>query len=96
MTSIVKYLNQKYGKVIKLELKHQYYNMRHMREAILVAVPCRTNDISGMPGTSEFARLWEYLPSTDTLVTTELQGLGEKYADFLINNVKPTLDYITK
>jgi enterochelin esterase-like enzyme len=65
----------------------------HMREAILVAVPCRTNDISGMPGTSEFARLWEYLPSTDTLVTTELQGLGEKYADFLINNVKPTLDY---
>ena len=28
MTSIVKYLNQKYGKVIKLELKHQYYNMR--------------------------------------------------------------------
>ena len=28
MTSIVKYLNQKYGKVVKLELKHQYYNMR--------------------------------------------------------------------
>ena len=28
MTSIVKYLNQKYGKIIKLELKHQYYNMR--------------------------------------------------------------------
>ncbi len=28
MTSIVKFLNQKYGKVVKLELKHQYYNMR--------------------------------------------------------------------
>ena len=28
MASIVKYLNQKYGKVVKLELKHQYYNMR--------------------------------------------------------------------
>ncbi len=28
MTAIVKFLNQKYGKVVKLELKHQYYNMR--------------------------------------------------------------------
>ncbi|MBR3709429.1 MAG: peptidase T [Bacteroidales bacterium] len=28
MSSIVKFLNQKYGKVVKLELKHQYYNMR--------------------------------------------------------------------
>ena len=28
MTSVVKFLNQKYGKVVKLELKHQYYNMR--------------------------------------------------------------------
>ena len=28
MTAVVKYLNQKYGKVVKLELKHQYYNMR--------------------------------------------------------------------
>ena len=28
MTSIVKFLNQKYGKVVKLQLKHQYYNMR--------------------------------------------------------------------
>lgn len=65
----------------------------HMREAILVAVPCRTDDIPGMPGTSEFARLWEYLPSTDVLMTTDLQGLGEKYAEFLIHNVKPTLDY---
>jgi predicted alpha/beta superfamily hydrolase len=65
----------------------------HMREAILVAVPCRTDDIPGMPGTSEFARLWEYLPSTDVLMTTELQGLGAKYAEFLIGNVKPTLDY---
>ena len=64
-----------------------------MREAILVAVPCRTNEIPGMPGTSEFARLWEYLPSTDKLMTTDLQGLGAQYADFLIHNVKPTLDY---
>lgn len=64
-----------------------------MREAILVAVPCRTDDIPGRPGTSEFARLWEYLPSTDTLMTTDLRGLGANYADFLIHNVKPTLDY---
>lgn len=28
MTSIVEYLNKKYGDVVKLELKHQYYNMR--------------------------------------------------------------------
>ena len=28
MTAVVKFLNQKYGKVVKLELKHQYYNMR--------------------------------------------------------------------
>ena len=28
MTAIVKFLNQKYGKVVKLELKHQYYNIR--------------------------------------------------------------------
>ena len=65
----------------------------HMREAILVAVPCRTNDIQGISGTSDFARLWEYLPSTDLLVTTTLKGLGAQYADFLIHNVKPTLDY---
>lgn len=32
MTSIVKFLNKKYGKVVKLELKHQYYNMRQMVE----------------------------------------------------------------
>ncbi|MBQ7252260.1 MAG: hypothetical protein IJS32_06640 [Kiritimatiellae bacterium] len=64
-----------------------------MREAILVAVPCRTNEIAGMPGTSEYARLWEYLPGTDKLMTTDLQGLGANYAKFLIDNVKPTLDY---
>ena len=28
MTSIVEFLNKKYGNVVKLELKHQYYNMR--------------------------------------------------------------------
>ncbi|MBQ3710397.1 MAG: peptidase T [Bacteroidales bacterium] len=32
MTSIVKFLNKKYGKVVKLELKHQYNNMRQMVE----------------------------------------------------------------
>ena len=65
----------------------------HMREAILVAVPCRTNEIPGISGSSEYARLWEYLPSTDNLMgIAELPGLGANYADFLINNVKPTLD----
>ena len=28
ITSIVEFLNKKYGDVVKLELKHQYYNMR--------------------------------------------------------------------
>ena len=28
MTSVVEFLNKKYGDVVKLELKHQYYNMR--------------------------------------------------------------------
>lgn len=28
ITSIVEFLNKKYGNVVKLELKHQYYNMR--------------------------------------------------------------------
>ena len=28
LTSIVEFLNKKYGDVVKLELKHQYYNMR--------------------------------------------------------------------
>ena len=28
MTSIAEYLNKKYGNVVELELKHQYYNMR--------------------------------------------------------------------
>ena len=32
MTAAVKYLNQKYGKVVKLQLKHQYYNMRQQVE----------------------------------------------------------------
>ena len=38
MTSIVKFLNQKYGKVVKLELKHQYYNMRQEVEPHFVIV----------------------------------------------------------
>jgi tripeptide aminopeptidase len=28
MTAVVEFLNKKYGNVVKLELKHQYYNMR--------------------------------------------------------------------
>lgn len=63
-----------------------------MRETILVAVPCReTPAAPGAP--ADTGRLLEYLPSTDTLMTTDLQGLGAHYADFLIGNVKPTLDY---
>ena len=65
-----------------------------MREAILVGVPCRTNLI---PGTTQdymaYARLWEYLPGTDHLMGMEqLPGLADHYADFLLNNVRPTLD----
>lgn len=65
----------------------------HMREAILVAVPCRETPVPVPGATADTGRLWEYLPSTDTLMTTDLQGLGANYADFLIHNVKPTLDY---
>ncbi|MBR4188764.1 MAG: hypothetical protein IKQ55_02255 [Kiritimatiellae bacterium] len=64
-----------------------------MREAILVAVPCRETPVPVPGATADTGRLWEYLPSTDTLMTTDLQGLGANYADFLIHNVKPTLDY---
>ena len=64
-----------------------------MREAILVAVPCRETPVPIEGAPADTGRLWEYLPSTDILMTTTLQGLGAKYADFLINNVKPTLDY---
>ena len=66
-----------------------------MREAIIVGVPCRTEPI---PGTSQdqaaFARLWEYLPGTDCLMgIAELPGLGTDYANFVVDNVKPTLDW---
>ena len=65
-----------------------------MREAILVGVPCRMTDIPGWPGTATYARLWEYLPGTDHLMGMEqLPGLADHYADFLLNNVRPTLDY---
>ena len=59
---------------------------------LVQTVPCRTDDIPGMPGTSELARRREYLPSTDTLMTTDLRGLGANYAEFLVNDVKPALD----
>lgn len=64
-----------------------------MREAILVAVPCRETPVPVQGATADTGRLWEYLPSTDILMTTDLQGLGANYADFLVHNVKPTLDY---
>ena len=64
-----------------------------MREAILVAVPCRETPVPIPGATADTGRLWEYLPSTDVLMTTDLQGLGAHYADFLVHNVKPTLDY---
>lgn len=32
MTSVVEFLNRKYGEVVKLDLKHQYYNMRQAVE----------------------------------------------------------------
>lgn len=63
-----------------------------MREAILVGIPCRTEPI---PGDSNpfYGRLWEYLPHMDCLKGTDIQGLGGYYAKFLVDNVKPTLDY---
>ena len=65
-----------------------------MREAILVGVPCRMTDIPDWPGTATYARLWEYLPGTDNLMGMEqLPGLADHYADFLLNNVRPTLDH---
>lgn len=64
-----------------------------MREAILVGVPCRTEDLPGMSGTATYARLWEYLPGTDHLMGMEqFPGLADHYANFLLNNVRPTLD----
>lgn len=64
-----------------------------MREAILVGVPCRSDDIPGWPGTASYARLWEYLPGTDNLMGMEqLPGLADHYANFLLDNVRPTLD----
>lgn len=65
-----------------------------MREAILVAVPCRETPPDGYPAEAAWAgRLWEYLPSTDILIRTDLQGLGTDYANFLVHNVRPTIDY---
>jgi len=66
----------------------------HMREAILVGVPCRETAPDGFGDDFAWAgRLWEYLPSTDTLMGTSLRGLGANYAKFLIDNVKYTLDW---
>jgi len=64
-----------------------------MREAILVAVPCRETAPDGYSDDYAYAgRLWEYLPSCDKLMGTDLQGLGESYANFLVHNVRPTID----
>jgi len=63
-----------------------------MREAILVAVPCREGSVPGHD-VSDSGRLWEYLPPFDCLLGIEqFRGLGGNYANFLIHNVKPTLD----
>ena len=64
----------------------------HMREAILVAVPCRETAVPIQGATADTGRLWEYLPSTDYLMGTSLKGLGANYAEFLSDNVKNTLD----
>jgi predicted alpha/beta superfamily hydrolase len=66
-----------------------------MREAIIVGIPCRDGSVPGLekpiPGS---ARLWEYLPGTDCLLGAEqYPGLGTAYAHFVVDNVKPTLDW---
>lgn len=72
----------------------------HMREAILVGVPCRETPPPGGSIDYTFAgRLWEYLPGTDNLYMSkqllgyDLQGNGFHYMNFLLGNVVPTLDY---
>ena len=59
-----------------------------MREAIIAAVPCATN--------SADARTIEYLPHQDRYAGQ--QGRADLYANFLIHNVRPTIDshYRTK
>ena len=73
----------------------------HMREAILVGVPCRETPPPGV-NDNNYAwagRLWEYLPGTDTLYMSQqllgydLQGNGFHYMNFLLGNVIPTLNY---
>ena len=66
----------------------------HMREAILVGVPCRETPPPNYPDKYAWAgRLWEYLPGTDTLMGTQLNGNGFNYMKFLLDNVRPTLDW---
>lgn len=72
----------------------------HMREAILVGVPCRETPPPGASDDYTWAgRLWEYLPGTDNLYMSQqllghaIQGNGFHYMNFLLGNVVPTLDY---
>lgn len=72
----------------------------HMREAILVGVPCRETPPPGATTDYTFAgRLWEYLPGTDVLkdpfgrLDFAIQGNGFHYMNFLLGNVIPTLNY---
>lgn len=68
-----------------------------MRECILVAVPCREGSV--IVNEIEIdARRMEYLPGTGVNGSLTLTGNGEAYANFLIHNVRPTVDahYRTK
>lgn len=71
-----------------------------MRETILVGVPCRETPPPGCPDLLAFAgRLWEYLPGDDLLkdptgqVNLAIPGNGYNYMKFLLDNVRPTLDW---
>lgn len=56
-----------------------------MREAILVGVPCRSGTIGGADG-----RTVEYLPPTDSY--SGARGRAGDYANYLVHNVRPTID----
>lgn len=73
----------------------------HMRETILVGVPCRETPPPGV-SSQDYAwagRLWEYLPGDDILrgsmgnVEFAIPGNGYNYMKFLLDNVRPTLDW---
>ena len=60
---------------------------------VIISAPCRETPPPGYPDQFAWAgRLWEYLPGTDTLMGTQLQGNGFNYMKFLLDNVRPTID----